>query len=498
MPNVAFIRPELKVLLSQYELIEDAIAGEKQIKFRKTKYLPQPNAEDTSKSNLARYTSYLERAVFYGVTQRTLLGLVGQVFSKDPVYEIPSAMDIIVEDANGGGVSLVQLAKRAMGYNLSLGRGGIFIDYPTVEDNGASRAQIEAGDIRPTINVYKAQKIINWRTKQRGAKTLLSLVVLEEEYVSFDDGFEMKKDLQWRVLRLTEEDKYEVTIWRKGAQTVNGLTGIYKVVQGPFYPKDSKGVNLNEIPFTFFGVQNNDEKPDLPPLYDLASLNIAHYRNSADYEESCFIVGQPTPYFAGLTQDWVENVLKGTIALGARGAVPLPENGSAGLLQAEANTMPKEAMEQKERQMVALGAKLVEQKTVQRTATEAGLEDAFETSTLVSSAKNVSAALEFALEWCAVYMGIDEKKVKYQLQTDFAIARMTPEERSELIKEWQSNAISFTEMRNVLRKVGVATLDDVAAQNEIAQEIATASQNAIDEAAAIADAAGNNINPTAK
>ena len=92
--------------------------------------------------------------------------------------------------------------------------------------------------------------------------------------------------------------------------------------------------------------------------------------------------------------------LKGEVQLGSRAAVPLPEGGSMGLIQASANSMPKEAMDTKERQMVALGAKLVEQKQVQRTATEAGLENASETSVLASAANNTAEAFRKALKWC--------------------------------------------------------------------------------------------------
>ena len=59
-------------------------------------------------------------------------------------------------------------------------------------------------------------------------------------------------------------------------------------------------------------------------MYDLAVLNIAHYRNSADYEESCFVTGQPTVWASGLTEAWVEDVLKGELRLGSFGGIPLP------------------------------------------------------------------------------------------------------------------------------------------------------------------------------
>lgn len=473
MANVEWLRKDLKALLPIYYLIRDCIDGESKVKKGKTKYLPQPNAADTSEENQARYNAYIERAVFYGVTSRTLKGFVGQVFLREPVIEIPTLLDVVNEDANGGGVNLTQSAKRAVGFVLAYGRAGLFVDYPATEAP-ASRAQLEAGDIRPTMNIYAPWRVINWRTKTRGAKVILSLVVLSETYISSDDGFEIKEEEQFRVLRLGRskdndgegivdgEDVYTVEIWRKS----QGKFGIYETYQ----PRESNGALLNEIPFNFIGAENNDVEIDNAPLYDLASLNIAHYRNSADYEESCFIVGQPTPYFSGLTEEWVKNVMDGTVTLGSRAAVPLPEGGGAGLLQAEANSMPKEAMEHKERQMVALGAKLAEQKTVQRTATEADIEATSESSTLASSAKNVSTAYTWGLEWCSRFVGVNEE-ITFELNTDFDIATMTAQERAQVISEWQQGAITFSEMRENLRKAGVATLEDDKAKAEIEQEL---------------------------
>lgn len=89
-PNVAFERKELRERKADYQLIADCIAGERAVKHRKTKYLPQPNPDDVSPANVARYEAYLTRAVFYNVTQRTLSGLVGEVFRRDPVAELPT------------------------------------------------------------------------------------------------------------------------------------------------------------------------------------------------------------------------------------------------------------------------------------------------------------------------------------------------------------------------------------------------------------------------
>lgn len=478
MPNVSFVRPELSKLLPMYYLIRDAIAGEPTIKAARTTYLPMPNAHDQSKENKARYDAYVARAVFYNVARRTLFGLVGQVFMREPVIKVPSLLNPLVANATGSGINLTQLSKKAVSLNLAYSRGGVLVDYPTTEgQGGASIADLESGNIRPTLYVYAPTEIINWRTIDRGAEEVLSLVVIFETWCAGDDGFEMKMAGQFRVLRLDENGEYVHEIWREPSPTKADGTkvpkGNYRLHE-TFRPTDSTGKRLREIPFMFFGSENNDPNPDNPNFYDLASLNIAHYRNSADYEESCFIVGQPTPVLTGLTEEWVNNVLKGTVNFGSRGGIPLPAGADAKLLQAEENTMLKEAMDTKERQMVALGAKLVEQKEVQRTATEAELEAASEGSSLASATKNVSAVFEWALKWAARWVGQSDAGVKFELNTDFDIARMTPEERQELLKEWQMGAITFEEMRTGLRKAGVATEDDAAAKAKIAKDTADA------------------------
>lgn len=464
--SVDFTRRDIVELRRHYELISDCIAGEYQVKHRKQRYLPQPNASDKSEENIARYAAYVDRAVFYNVTKRTLSGLVGQIFIRDPQIEIPTQLEVMKPDATGSGVNLIQLTKRFCNLTLAYGRAGLLCDYPKI-DGGVTQAQIASGDVRPMLFGFDPWDVINWRTIVRGGREILSLVVIREKYGVHDDGFEIKEDTQYRVLRLID-NVYTVEFWRKAANAS------FILHEGPYSPTDSTGNTWNEIPFKFIGCNDNDTTIDHPPLFDLATLNIAHYRNSADYEEAVFICGQPTPYFAGLTESWVTQVLKGSIQLGARAAVPLPEGGTAGLLQAEANTMPKEAMDAKERQMVALGAKLVEQKTIQRTATEADLENSSETSTLSTSAKNVAEGLQWGLRQAAKFVGVDAGKdgadIRFSLNTEFDLTQMSSDERKELISEWQSNAITFGEMRASLRRAGIATETDEDALAKIKEE----------------------------
>jgi hypothetical protein len=468
--GVQAARLEYRNVIRQYERIRDCLAGQDRIKDRTTVYLPRPNAADGSRENQERYKAYIERAIFYNVAQPTVSGMVGQIFAREPVAELPTRLDVLTQDAAGEGLTLTQLAKRACRHTLSYGRAGIWTDYPT--GGAVSVAQVASGEVRPIVTVYDALNILNWREILVNGRKVLTMVVLREYYDDTTDEFSIRRKQQYRVLRI-RDGVYTVQVYRDGVPT-----------GGEIVPRNAAGRPFTRIPFTFVGSENNDSEIDVPPMAAIANLNIGHYRNSADYEESVFVVGQPTVFVSGLTEDWLTNQLDGVIRFGSRGGVPLPPDGRAELIQMQPNSAAFEAMDKKERQMVALGAKLVEQRTVQRTAFETGVETASETSVLQDVANNVSAAITFALRQAAEFTGDAPDTIEYSLNDEFDLAMMTPEERTQVIQSWLDGAISFGEMRANLRKSGTATLDEDEARRLIDQEADERARRAQEAAAA--------------
>lgn len=453
--SVDFVHPDLAKKRNQYQLISDCIEGSEAVKAQGLLYLPDPDADtvfDRTAGTNARYLGYRSRAVFYNVAQRTLAGLIGQIFLRNPNINVPNRLNIVKADIDGAGVTAVQQSKLACKYTLAYSRAGLYIDYP--KTNGATTvADLESGEIRPTIALYHPSKIRNWRYTKVGAKWVLSLVVLDEdyEYETASDKFQIEIKTQQRVLQL-DNGVYSVEVWRDNE--------LYE----PLNPSGPDGKPLDEIPFTFIGVEANDGKVEAPAMFALCDLNIAHYRNSADHEEMLFICGQATPVASGLTAEWAEKF--GEIKLGSRTGVLLPVNGEFTLVQAEERSAISAEMEHKEKQMVALGAKLVEEKTVQRTATEASQDEAAETSALASVAKNVSAAYKFAFEWAAYFMGLGDRtsiegddSIVFDLNSQFDLVKLSPEDRKQLMTEWQSGAITDKEYRDSLTQAGVASED---------------------------------------
>ena len=454
------------VLLSQYRVISDCLIGTKAIKDAQTKYLPVPNAADTSAENKARYAAYIDRAIFWNATKRTHAGLVGQVFAKEPVYELPTGLEHLETDTNGQNLTLSQFSRKALNFNVAYARAGLLVDFPDTGENGASREQIDKGIAVPVLRCFDPSSVINWRTVNVGSKEYLTLVVVEEMNIIDDDGFEFKEEMNWREMRLIN-GQYWVRIWE-------GDQGNPTIKIDWFQPKGADGQPLDEIPFFFIGAENNDVNPDNPTMYDLANMNIGHYRNSADYEESVFVVGQPTVAVMGLTQDWWTKVMKERITIGARGGLSLPVGADAKLLQVEPNSLAREAMIDKQEQMVALGAQIIAPQKAGQTATEDNNEESASRSILAMTTKNTASGIEDALRRACVFTGDNPDDVVFKLNQDFEINSLSTEERGALLREWQAGAISWAEYRGHLQGAGIADgdLDPDDAKELIAEETA--------------------------
>lgn len=456
--TASYVRSDVRAQLFDWQLINDCCAGDTAIKARTTDYLPTPDSAERTTEVAARYTAYLQRAVFYNVTKRTRAGLVGLAFSEPPTIQLPSQLTVMEQNVDGAGVSLQQQMQDALTSVISHGRFGLYVDYPRTS-GALSAADLATRKLRPIIRTYMPWDIINWRTVAIGATTVPSLIVLRESCVANQGEFVDEYATQYRVLRLVSNNEYTVTLYREDASRNMGAVSDPVVVRG------AQGNAFGAIPFVCIGSINNDLSIDEAPMLDLAKLNIAHFRNSADYEESVFMCGQDTPVLTGMTDTWWKNTLNKKVRLGSRSAVPLPVGADLKLIRSGPNSMVREAMQDKERQMVALGARLIQTQSVQRTATEARIESASEMSVLNMCANNVAAGYAQALAHASQFAGGDATST-IEMHANAELERLSPEEQTVLISLLQAGIASKQEIRDILRKGGVQ-LSDRALDNEL-------------------------------
>jgi hypothetical protein len=456
--SVDYERQEYKDKLASWRLVRDAVRGEEAVKAQGKSYLPEPDI-----CGADRYAKYLARAVYYNATGRTKSALTGIAFAKWPEVEVPAGLDYLLKDADGSGVGLVNQAQLVTADLLQTARGGLLADYPPT-DRPASRAEQAAGGVRATVQFYTAEAITNWRLVKRGSMLLLGLVVLKEAEEVWD-GFERSEVERRRVLKLgsVEEggpDRYIVEVWQKGETA-------WELVESRT-PVDSTGRPWEVIPFTFLGATNNDAAPDDAPLYDLATLNLAHYRNSADHEESLYLASQPQVWVIGADAQWLQEAQDAGIYVGSRAIGSAPQGGDVKLLQAAPVSAIAEEMKAKEARMAAIGARLIQPGEVAKTATQAGGEEKVSHSVLSLLCDNVSDAYRKVLGWCARYMGI-AGETDFTIGTEFAGIQFDAQQVTAALSLVQAGKLPESDLWAYLRSVGLieATKDDDSIRDEI-------------------------------
>lgn len=478
-PDYDFVHPQYTAALPLWEATRAAVEGQPALDRFPHKFLPDPTPLDMCDEARARYHSYCSRAIYFNATGRTKTGLVGIALGDWPEVVVPASMDYLKENADGAGMSIYALTQLAIGEDLEVGRGGLFVDYPKLPPgDGTSIAAQQAGTVARMI-FYRAEDIRDWAYEKVGTDMRLSYVKLyEKRDRRTADGWSMEAVEMYRILRL-RGNVYTCEVFEKG-------DGGW-VSQGEVTPTDAAGSTWEYIPFQFIGPETNQAKPEKPPLYDLGQMNLAHYRNSADFEESVFMLGQPQVTMTGLDTAWRDHLEESGVYFGSRRVLMGPTGATIGLLQVQPNTLAQSAMKDKKEEMVALGARLLQPGSATKTAEQSKSETRASYSVLSLVCDNVSQAFKNALLWVQRYMG-SAGEVDFAVDTEFDGLTFNAEVVNTIIKAVQAGVIPESEAWRALRQLGL--IDPEKTDEEIREEIDAASEAAMQMQAALGLPAG--------
>ncbi len=387
--------PDYSANEDRWELVEDILENDAEDRIR---------VIDVNDG--ARSTQYREDAVLINFTALTLEGLAGLVNRRPPEVKIPKEVQYLIDDASIDNRPLNLLTLEYVKDVLAFSRVGVLVDFARSDSDLNTMEQ----DLRAKFITYPTRNIINWNTATVKGKLQLNLIVIHEPYNDLGtDGFSWVPKERWRVLRL-KEGVY--------VQELYNDTGVIDTVT----PKDYNGEVWEEIPFKFVSADASLCKIKKSALYDIAVLNLAHYKNSADYEESCHIVGQPSIFMAtNYTQDELKAANPNGIKFGARAGFNLGPEGDAKILQVNPNNLVDNAMMRKEEQAAFIGARLIAPAGGRETAEGVRQRFGSSNSSLANLTENISTATEQLIYWAAKFMMKKPvlKNIKYKLNTHF-------------------------------------------------------------------------------
>jgi hypothetical protein len=418
---------------ARWQRARHANDGEDAVKDAGETYLPK--LEDQTSRD---YDAYKQRAVYFNATGRTVDGFVGMINRKPAMVELPAQIEDMEEAATKDGSSLEELTKDATENMLISGRLGLLVDRPPQENEPAY------------LVCYNAEECINWREDDDDE---LLMVVLQEGYfeqASNDDPYKLIAKVRYRELVMAEildeggeptgTTGYVQRIWEQDTNPQsNSAAGEYRIIEQIVPLKD--GQPLDHIPFFFVNPKGVGNEVYNPPILDIANVNLAHYRNSADIEHGRHLTALPTPWVSGVDA----SDTGGDLPLGSGKAWRLPENAQTGFLEFQGTGLSsiQEGMEEKERKMAALGARMIEApRTGVEAAETARIHQAGTSATVGDVAGSIGQGLEAALKEAAEWEGADPDAVTVELNKDFVDAKLTPQEITALVDAYLKGAIT--------------------------------------------------------
>ena len=434
-----------------------AVAGERSVKRGGVKFLPplasmccsityDENGEQQFRQSItlttegqAAYTKYIALASFYGATGRTVDGLVGLIFSKNPVQELPPIIEYLNENADSKGNSLRDLAKKAATEAMISPRSGILVARPSTPE-GSSIADVEAQNLRPKLLSYKFEDIINWDYEVINNVEKLSLVVLCE-LTTKRDGFKVDVEKQYRVLELIE-GVYHQSLYNDAGAQIEGVL-----------PVTINGSNSDIIPFYF--VEVGAEGKSI--INDLVDMNFHHYQVSADYNSKNHFSSFTIYYETGA--DSSQNMLMGNGVKWSNRS----SDATFGILQPDGNADAlRISLQDDEQRMAALGAEALKPRSSGAESAEAkSLDQVAQNSTTADVAITISEALTKALNFASMWMGSTEEAV-YQLNTDYNPTGMSGQDLTAMVSAYQGGAISYDTLYENLQRGEIASVERTA------------------------------------
>lgn len=418
----------------KWKRCRDAVCGQDAMRAAGIAYISRLKDETE-----ADYAARLSRSNFFNATWRTIAGLKGMAFRVEPAVTLPAGITTLAADVTLSGVSLAALASNIVEEVLEVGRFGVLVDHPrpAATVTPITRFLAETMGLRPTMQVYPAETIRNWRFAKIGNAWRLVMVVLGEQAQIVEDEFEPKTEDRYRVLDLDEAGQYRQRVFKVEE-------GKDILLDGPLYPV-MKGKPLTEIPFYLFGATGLGDAIDEPPLIDLVDANVAHYQVNSDRRHGLHFTGLPTAVVSGYQAEKTEKLY-----IGSQTAWIFPDpQAKASYLEFTGQGLGalKDMATELKQEMALLGARMLADESRIGSETLGGtqIKHMGENSVLGEIVGHVSAGMEKALASFALWAGASGEIV-FQINKRFLPVPMGPQELTALVGAWQSGAISEAEL----------------------------------------------------
>lgn len=367
--------------IDDVRMMGDVHGGTKSMRKKGEKYLPKAPFETEKK-----YKVRLNAAVAFNALKRTVMGLTGMIFRRDPVLsdDMDTGIAEATDDIDRRGHKLPVFMHRIAKHALRDGHVWIHVEAPRA-GAAADRAQERAKGLRPYWIPVKKAEAINWRSEIRDGEPVLTLFVYRTGGIEPDGLFGEREVDQIRVLRETVMG-VRGELWEFREKTKDTPAHWLQVDE---YPIANERVPVVFLPSNESGAAFESE----PPLIDLAYEQIEHYRVRSERQKSLSFTAVSVPYVFG--KDVVDDDGNSKVKWSADSVMLLNDpDATAGMIESAGNGLAaqKDELSDIEARMASLGMQML----VRPSGPQPGSGDVTATSDLLRRTETEAPLVLFA------------------------------------------------------------------------------------------------------
>lgn len=422
-PNV--IDPLVSQMQRTWEPIKAVTQGTPYIRKNPTKFLPQQPRELKD-----AWDGRVHRSVFTPFFNRLVRTAIGLILRKAPVFEggDEKYWGQWRLNVDRQGTDLEEFLRKQLANSLAFGHSAWLTDFPNNEGIVTLKDQSEA-KLAPYFIEVCPWQVLGWRHDVRENGGALQQVRIKESIAKADGKYGIKYVEQIRVL---EPNKFET--W-ENLETV----GWTVTSQG--------STSLKEIPLAVTYAGKVSTLYSVPPMADVAELNLAYYQRHADLIHALHIAAQPILILKGWDDqtDPIGLSVNNALAMGTDSDAKYVEPASSAF---DAQRAELDALEQ---QISRLGlSQLMEQKNSAESGLSKSIDKIDSNSMLALISKDLESTLQVSINWAAEFAGVEAPKVI--LDRDFDSAVMTGPEIASINTLFTSGLIDQETALKLLQK----------------------------------------------
>ena len=412
-------------------LIETLLGGTYSMRKNHRRFLPQePRETDES------YQNRLNRSVlapYYIRLERMLAGML----TRKPVRldDVPDVIREQLFDVDLQGNDLQTWLFTTSRMCLRYGHVGVLVDAPAAGQNG-----------RPYYVTYTPREILGFRQELKNGRQELTQLRLAEK-ILVPDGLYGEKEVE------------QIRVLTPGAFEIHQRND-----QGDFVVIDQGRTSLSEIPFSVAYSNRVGVLESLPPLADIAQLNLQHYQVQSDLSNQLHISAVPMLAIFGFPQS-AEEISAGP---GEALALPSPGESDAKYIEPAGNSYDAQfkQLDRIAEQINALGlASILGSKLSAETAEAKRIDRSQGDSTMMVVAQQMQDLIDNCLRFHAEYMQ-EPNAGSSLVNRDFMGIRLEPQEIQALLQLYTAGTITQETLLLQL-EAGEVLGDDFDVENEL-------------------------------